>query len=593
MSEEKRVVIDLEESEKTQIGELSETLSTDVAGVLSVNNVSEKSRIWNVRVLLGDSREKTNISEDTLNAGEIEAGGKWEYEYTVEAEEPLLAVKEIFDTCGEIPTEEPHWAYSHGKTNPVKITITLKNESEGKMDEIVLNKTIPKDITDISLDSVSVGEADYDDGTRQIVWKGFEIYPHEEATLVIKGNASVESTDVTNAGEIVVTYRVEEIQRSSLDPDMTALTEFLTGVDTAETRPNHWECTLECSNESDLIVRIDKAEVYLAPEEGGEKVKKIDETPRVELKPGEEWSTSFEVDSKSPPKVTQEVIYTPVRTVTKRVIGRVEKTPQSVPVYKITYTKEFDPPEVSSFDKTPVEVNIEVKNAGTARLNDITVVDNLPDDVMPPKREHITIWVAGQEYTGEYELTIEPDDQNPETPHTLTFKLKDLKNSVGELEPGQSIKINYAIMAWRSRPEKEYPSPIACSANIYPAGLDTEAASPEDGHKIGIIYKKRRIIAKKAINRGNNPGEYVVMLSVENRGEVTVENIMVSDWIPQGFEFVSCDPADEAPRLDPVDDGTNMVWTWPRMNPDDKKKLNVTVKGEGEYERREPEVTSD
>jgi hypothetical protein len=28
------------------------------------------------------------------------------------------------------------------------------------------------------------------------------------------------------------------------------------------------------------------------------------------------------------------------------------------------------------------------------------------------------------------------------------------------------------------------------------------------------------------------------------------------------------------------------------MNPGDQKKIRVTVQGEGEYERREPEVTS-
>ena len=593
MSEEKRVIIDLEESEHTKIGELSEQLSSSATGVLSVNNVSEKSRIWNVRVLLGESRGRTNISEDTLAAGEIEAGGKWEHDYTIDIDAPLLTVKEIFDTCGDIATEEPHWAYAHGKENPVKVTITLRNETDGEIDNIVLNKTIPPELTDITIESVQSGTAEFEEGTRQVIWKDFIIYPHEESSLVIKGKASIEEIDVVNGGEIVVTYRAEGQQRSDLEPDMTALTEFLTGVDTAETSPNHWECTLECSNESDLVVRIDKAEVYLIPEDGGDKVKKIDETPAVELKPGEEWSAKFEIDSKSPPKVTHEVIYTPVRTVTKRVLGTVEKVPQSLPVYKITYTKEFDPPEVASFDKTPVEVNIEVKNAGTARINEITVVDHLPDDIMPPKPEHITVTIAGQEYTGEYELTIDPDDQNPEAPHTLTFKFKDLKDSVGELEPGQSIKINYAIMAWKSRPEKEYPSPIRCEANIHPAGTVIDVESPEDGHKLGIVYKKRRITAKKAINRGNNPGEFVVMLVVENRGEVTVENVTVTDWLPQGFEFVSCDPADDEPRLDTVEDGTNMVWVWPRMNPDDKKKLNVTVRGEGEYERREPQVTSD
>ena len=74
---------------------------------------------------------------------------------------------------------------------------------------------------------------------------------------------------------------------------------------------------------------------------------------------------------------------------------------------------------------------------------------------------------------------------------------------------------------------------------------------------------------------------------------MTAENIEVTDWIPAGFEYISTDPEDEAPEVFPVDTGGNyMVWTWQRMNPGDKKKLRVTVQGEGEYERREPEVTS-
>ena len=87
-----------------------------------------------------------------------------------------------------------------------------------------------------------------------------------------------------------------------------------------------------------------------------------------------------------------------------------------IPVYKIEYTKEFDPPAVNSFDKTPVEVTIEVTNAGTANLNEVTIEDNLPDDVMPPTSEHITVWIKGEEYTGAYDFAIDPEDQDPEKP---------------------------------------------------------------------------------------------------------------------------------------------------------------------------------
>ena len=592
MSERKKVVIDLEESEKVELGELSELTSVDTSGVLSVNNVSERSRIWNVKVLLGETRDSTDIGDDTLTAGEIDVGGKWETNYGVAVGAPILTFKEVFDTCGTIETEEPHWAYVRDKENPVKITLTVTNETDGELDNIILNKTIPQDLTNIEIESAKSGVAEYDEGTKQVVWKDFVIYPRESSSLVIAATAIIEDTEPRKAGDVVITYRGDGQQRSVLDPDLDALTEFLTGIETAETEPNTWECKLECSNESDLIVRLDKAEVYLTPEDGGEKQKMIEETPGIELEPDQEWTSSFEVGSKSTPKCTQDLAYTPARTVTKRVLGNIEKTSQEIPVYSIDYTKTFDPPAVSSFDKTPVEVTIEVTNNGSAALNEITIEDNLPDDVMPPTSEHITVWIRDEEYSGPYEFLIDPEDQDPETPHKMTFRVEGLKDSGGELEPGESFKINYAVMAWRNRPEKEYPSPVTCTANTEPAGIPAVAESPEDGHKLGVIYKKRAISTKKAINKGVGEGEYIVVLVVANNGEVTAENIQVTDWIPDGFEYVSTDPEDDPPEVSSADNGSNMVWSWTRMNPGDKKKIRVTVQGEGEYERREPEVTS-
>ncbi|MHA2041376.1 MAG: hypothetical protein ACW975_05880 [Candidatus Thorarchaeota archaeon] len=142
MSEEGTVVIDLEETEKTAVGELSGLERAEARGVLSVNNVSDRSRIWNVRVLLEETAGGTSFSEESISAGEIDAGAKWETDYKIDIKKPILTLTERFDTCGTVQTDEPHWAYVYGKENPVKITIKVKNETDGQLDNIVLNKTM-------------------------------------------------------------------------------------------------------------------------------------------------------------------------------------------------------------------------------------------------------------------------------------------------------------------------------------------------------------------------------------------------------------------------------------------------------------------
>ena len=589
----KIVIIDLEETEKTSLGELSEVESANASGVLSVNNVSEMNRIWNVKVQLAETRDRTDIHNDVLSAGEIDAGGKWTHDYNIEISKPILTLTEVFDTCRTVETDLPHWAYAYGRDNPLRVTITLRNETDGLLDQIVLNKTIPPELRNITVESTTSGLAEYDDGTKMLVWKDLLVYPREESSLVFTATAAVEDAETKHAGGIVVKYHGGDQQRSKLAPDMSALTEIMTGIETAETEPNQWECTFECSNETDIMIRLDRAEVYLSPEDGSEVQRMVDESPALEMAPGKTYTATFEIGSKSPPKCSQELSYTPMRKITKRVLGTIEKTPQVIPVYRVEYDKIFDPPSVDSFDKTPVEVMIEVKNAGTARMNDIEIEDNLPDDMMPPKKEHVTIWIRGSEYHGEFEFIKDPDNDDPESPHKLTFKIHNLKDSVGELQPGEVLKVNFAVMAWKSRPEKDYPSPIHITGNTHPEGIATEVASAEDGHKLGIIYKKRRISVKKAVNKGSGAGEYIVPIIIENRGEVTSENVTVTDWIPQGFEYVSASPEELEPRLEPVSDGTNLVWHFARMNPGDKMRINVTVRGEGEYERREPLVSSD
>ncbi|MFX1369148.1 MAG: hypothetical protein ACFFAY_11155, partial [Promethearchaeota archaeon] len=153
MNEHKTIIIDLEESERITLGEYSELKGANASGVLSVNNVSERSRIWNVRVLFKEGRMGTSISEASLPAGEVDAGSKWENNYDVDIPEPILTLKETFDTCSSVDTEDPHWAYVYGKENPVRITITLRNETDGQLDNMVLNKTIPPELSGVNVES--------------------------------------------------------------------------------------------------------------------------------------------------------------------------------------------------------------------------------------------------------------------------------------------------------------------------------------------------------------------------------------------------------------------------------------------------------
>ncbi len=586
----KKVIIDLEETEETEIGEHSEQLSIAVEGVLTVNNVSEQHRIWNTNVDVSEGRDSTDFDADILHVGEVNPQDKWSTNYGVKAEAPILTLSEVFDACRTVESEDPHYAYVYGFTNPVKFTITLKNEIDVQIDNIVLKKTIPPEITTLKIENASVGNAVFDEENRVVTWSDFILFPGESATLELVADAEMSDVSVKNAGEIVVTYKAENAQKSKLNPDLTALTEVLVGIDKEETEPNHWVCTLEFENTTDILVRLDKAEVFYTDESGNTQ-KMIDEEPHLEIPPGEHWSKSFELDSKNPPECSHNVVHTPVRTITKRVIGTIKKVAQSVPVYRVELNKVFDPPEVNSFDKTPVDVTLEAINAGTAPLNQVIIIDTIPEDVMPPKKEHITIMINDKEYDGEFDFVLDPDDENPENAHIMTITLNLTDDWL--LQPDQKIVVSYAIMAWKPRPEKTYPAPLTVKGNVIPAGLHAEVSTPEEEPKLLIKYRRRRISAFKGINKGSQSGQFVIPLRIENRGEVTIENVVVKDWIPKGYKLVSVEPEDLQPETQDVEDGTLLIWKFVKMFPGDKKEIKYVVEGEGEYERRDPEVSGD
>jgi hypothetical protein len=592
MSEQgKNIIIDFTEKEESIYKPPGKLEQLKVTGEASVINLSDKHRLWNILLSLkGLSVVKSELTDQT-KVGEINAKAKWAKSYEVKNEEiqtkTLLKLTEIIDCYYEKPTVI-NWALVKDHQMPVSFTISLENTAdEATVSKIKLIKNLPKELGDPIIDPPAQGDVRFDQASRNIIWEGFNLVPGGIQSLIVRVGFKPTRIEPYNSGNIEVHYVVPEKTRSRMTGTTNALSDSMFAIDQGECldTPGEWECTAEFENSSDFDVELKKAKVLMTSE--GRKDTVLEESLSKIVTPNTSWKKDFKVKSKIVPKFSNIHEFNVVPKVTSKVIGHIVYQAGVLPVAHITAEKIIDPPTVSAYTKTPMKVSLVLTNAGSAVLDEIDFHDVIPADFQPPELNEVTASIGEEELRGGILREMEPNDANPETSHALIVQIGQLAQA-GGLQPGEQLLITYPLTAWEPKPNTEYRCPLNISANVDPPGPPTKIPTIES--QVEVKYVRRRIRAIKGQTPGAEPGEYIIPIVFENKGEVLIENITIKDIIPSNFQLLDYQPKGMKPEIEENERGTKLTWKLDKCDPGEKYEFSYTIKGSGEYEREELEV---
>ncbi|MFB0560145.1 MAG: hypothetical protein ACETWM_02750 [Candidatus Lokiarchaeia archaeon] len=582
--------VDVTENVNCVITEKHEIKSLNVNGVLSVNNNGSKNRIWNAEIRLGGV-ETTSLTENILPVGEVLAGSKWTKQYTVPVEETVLKLKEIVDTSYE--NDQVNWALIYQRPMPVSCAITVSNSTDAYIDSIKVRKVIPKGFGDPEIEPPNTGTAEFEPESREVVWTNFELSPGSEATLVIKLKITAESIDPIGAGKVIAEYHIKDRTRSLLNPDILTISDSRFAIEPAESvsQPSTWDCTIEYLNTSEFLQRLLKVDIFEIKGEMKDQLLSLE--PNKDVPPRQSWEYKFTIKSGTMPVFETNIDYKVVKDVTRHVYATITKEDTMLPVERILTEKIFTPPQVDAYDKTPMTVTVQVSNIGSAQLDQVIIYDAVPEDFKPPSQERVKVYVNERELSQGVEIIINPNDDNPAVRHGFTVFVKNMKNFVGGVNPGQIVKCVYPMMSWEPKPEKNYLTPLRATGNITPPGPDVEYLELETNPpKVGIKYTRRAVrIYKEAVSPGAKAGQHVVPLAIVNTGEVSMANVTVKDFVSLGFSIVEWKPEELQPKVTESVEGLVLTWNFMRIEPGQEITLSYTVEGEGKYTRKEPQLS--
>ncbi|TFG16022.1 MAG: hypothetical protein EU535_00245 [Promethearchaeota archaeon] len=557
-------------------------------GTLLIKNTSTKSRLWNVNC---DLKEVVNTNlQKVLNVGAINPGQEFKQEYQIQnLKEPLLKVLEVLDAERDISVTANN-AFLYENANKCNLKLSLMNTLDIPFTEIMVSKELPAIFQDIEIKSPSIGNAEQveEDGKRILSWKIEGLGAKETATIEVFCTVIAKERKDQSLGGLKINYVVDNKILTMISPQVRGETDSMSGVTRDEgTNPGTWDCNVEFINDSEFNVRLEEVKVTHKIPTGVENV--VSETPNVELNPDSSWDRDFPIESANVPELESEIVFTPLFGLITRVIGEIIKEPTYYHVLSAEVHKAINPPEVAAYANTDITIVNTIPNKGTATLDTLDIIDELPPDFVPPLMKQIKIELKNSEGSLEIQertefiekIGLEPDDQNPDAKHLITLKLKNLKKQV---PPGSDIIISYPLLAKNPKPEVRYNTPVQIKANVPVKGKDFIISPPEEP-VIKIKYVARKLKTLKSIKPGLTEGEFNITVRIQNKGDVELENIVVKDKIPAGFTLTETNfdlPYEMV--------GSDMEIKIVELKGNDSININYSCSGQGDYPRTEPIV---
>ena len=574
----------LHEVEKATLSADGEIIKQTVKGTLKVNNPSAEDRIYDIDVML-DHADATDIGGDNVSVDELEAGANYSMKYKVSGKR-MLVLRERLDTNPARSQEHSLSVASGEDGGPIALEIEVENTASVAINHVVVTRPLPKE-----LNFASVGAATLDEDT--LTWDVGTLSAGEKQVLSIEGSIIVSGTKSINAGVASATYTSNSTLSSLNFRELDAFCRGFSYMRVREDeRPDNWICRTTFENRSSFAVDLVKLQVRM---KGSDDLLFDINDVRQDVKPHGKWeSEERTVMAQSKPDFATELAYTILPRASRSTEGSISLQSKTLQVVEANLEKVYSTSGLRSYRSQKVTACLTLSNNGSSDINLMRITDDVPGLFDAPDVSSMTVKINGKELDAEQikteitsGITLEKTNRSPDGDgHTLTITVG-ARGPVG-LKPGKNMTIEYDLISPDPSPDNTNitaPARTEFSAERYgPVCTRDTSVAPS----ISVIHNRRDFSFGKTTQKIGGKGRHEVLILFSNDGDTALQDVILSDIIPEKFEIKDWlirgnnDKRDDCKMsTKPGEGGTHITWTIPIVEKGERLEVSFEITGPG------------
>ena len=582
-----KLVSILSEIEVATLNANGDIISQSVDGTLTLENTSEKDRVWDIDVFLTGTNA-CDFAEDRLKLQELESSTSHTFNYSVEGPR-MLTLRETIDSNPE-RAQEASFSLENGvESTTITLILEVENICGVSLDGVTVKRTIPDSFT-----VTESAEFTLDDGG--LTWDVGSLGAGESRSLNIPTTVNVNSIDEIDVGHATATYAAKATLSGSsfAEVDGCARGFSYMAVDEDE-RPGVWRCQAVFENRSSFAVDLVLLKVNMTGQD--DPLFNIADVPE-DVPPNGKWESEvMTVESEEKPHFSQELTYSVIPRASEKTSGTLTLDSQTISVLETNVTKKMNMTVLRSYRPADVKCEMVIENNGSSPINLMRITDDVPGLFDSPDLDTMQIDIDGDPLiSDQYRVELKPGVSLEETRlspdgsgHTMQITIG-TKGPIG-LEPGGSLRIRYDLHAPDPSPGNDLvaaPARVDFSAERYgPVATRGAAEAPT----IRVSHKRRKFNTGKEVFPAGGAGRYEVLIMFHNRSDTALEELTLEDIIPAAFELKShritssiSGERDIEANQESHNEGSKVSWEIGLIEKDERIEILYEILGDPEVE---------
>jgi uncharacterized repeat protein (TIGR01451 family) len=571
---------EVEKSTQTVDGEI---VDQNVTGLLTINNPSEKDRLWDIDIFL-NILKATDVENGHIPLQELEAGNDHTMDYSVSGP-VMLSVRERFDTKPDRNQEMSTSAVCTDVAQEISLELEVENVGPVDLNDVVVTREIPSQMT------ITSDGDNYSVSKNNLTWTVGTLSPGGKRNLPLNAELITDVIDELSAGKTSASYNADATLSGMSIVELDAFCRGFSYMDVDEDeRPDNWRCQAVFENRSSFAVDLVKLQVKQA----GTNNLLFDITDvEKDVHPDGRWESEvIVVPATEEPNFNQELGFTVIPRVTHSTEGSIDLEEYVIKVLEADVSKTYSTEILRTYREANVTAEISIKNTGSATINLMRLTEDVPGIFNSPDTEQVACTIDGNELVSDQfrievreGVTLEETSLSPDgSGHTMLLTIG-TKGPIG-LEPGQEMTISYPLVAPDPTPDNDVvAAPLRSDFSAERYG-PVATRLLDDIPSIRIIHKRRKFSTGKEVFPAGGAGRYEVLIMFQNRSDSALQDLMIHDIVPTDFEIkgynIRSDSGVKEAEMEKADDenGIKVSWHIPVIEKDERIEVIYELVGD-------------